>query len=91
MSPKAPPRKVPARTQSATPEQLFKQWGQKVDGMNAATNAIDWSKVDWSKLSPSDIGVQMGPPMTEEQFRKYREERAAAGGSVHVVNATKNT
>lgn len=67
-----------------------KQWERKVASMNRATNAIDWSKVDWSKLDPRDIGVQMGPPMTEEQFRAYRERRAAAGGgSVHVVGATK--
>lgn len=73
-----------------TAAEMYGDWERKVTSMNRATNALDWSKVDWSKLNPRDIGVQMGPPMTEEQFREYRERRAAAGGgSVHVVGAAK--
>jgi hypothetical protein len=26
---------------------------------------------DWSKLSASDVGMQIGKPMTEEEMREY--------------------
>lgn len=88
MAPKTPPTKVPARAQNSNLNQHLnqhhKQWDQKVAQMNAAASAIDWSKVDFSKLNPADIGVQFGPPMTEEQFREYRKQRA---GSVHVLGS----
>lgn len=62
----------------------YSQWEKKVAGMSAASAATDWSKTDFSKLTARDIGVNFGPPMTEEQFKQYREKR---GGSVQVVSA----
>ena len=60
------------------------EWQRMVAAMQARAQAVDWSKVDWSKLSPSDIGVRFGAPMTEEEFAEYRKRR----GSVHVIKQT---
>ena len=49
--------------------------------MDAATNSIDWSGMDWSKLKASDIGVRFGPALTEEQFKALQ----AAKGRQNVV------
>lgn len=88
MTPKAPPPPPPKKASSSLDEH-YKQWERKVAGMKLEASAVDWSKVDLSKLQPSDIGVHFGPMMTEEQFREYRKR---AGGSVHVVKApTKNS
>lgn len=57
------------------------EWQRMVAAMQARAQAVDWSKVDWSKLSPSDIGVRFGAPMTEAEFAEYRKRR----GSVHVI------
>lgn len=59
------------------------QWKAMTDAMRAKSAGVDWSKVDWSKLAPSDIGVQMGPMMTEEQFREYQRRKGA--DRVHVI------
>ena len=58
-------------------------WRAVTDAMRAQSAGVDWSKVDWSKLAPSDIGVQMGPMMTEEQFREYQRRKGA--DRVHVI------
>ena len=60
----------------------YKQWEQKVAGMKQASAGIDWSGVDFSKLKPSDIGVHVGPVMTEEQFKEYRRR---TGSAPHVI------
>lgn len=48
------------------------------DLARARSAAVDWSKVDWSRLKPSDVSVRMGPMMTEEQFAEYRKTRTVA-------------
>lgn len=58
-------------------------WKEVTDAMHAQAAGVDWSKVDWSKLAPSDIGVQMGPMMTEEQFREYQRRKGV--DRVHVI------
>jgi hypothetical protein len=40
---------------------------------------IDWTKV---KLDPSKLGVEMGPALTEEQFKAYCE---STGVKHHVI------
>ena len=79
--------KTPKTPAPAAPEQRpdeFKQWRAQVAEMKARAASVDWSKVDFSKLAPRDIGVQFGPMLTEEQFREYRKR---AGGGVQVVRA----
>lgn len=51
------------------------EWNQQVKGMRNESAKIDWSKTDWSKLNPKDVGVMFGPPMTEEQFEAYRKNK----------------
>ena len=67
-------------------QQSYKEWEHKVDGMKDATRQIDWSTFDFSKLKPKDIGVHIGPMMTEEQFREYRQR---SGSNVHVLKGPK--
>lgn len=45
----------------------------------AKTENIDWSKV---KIDPSQLGVEMGPALTEEQFKAYCE---STGVQHHVI------
>lgn len=58
-------------------------WKAVTDAMKAQSAGVDWSKVDWSKMTASDIGVQMGPVMTEEQFRAYQQRKGA--DRVHII------
>lgn len=59
------------------------EWQAKVNAMRSKASAVDWSGVDWSKLKPSDIGVHIGAPMTEEEFRKYKSRQGQQ--NVHVI------
>lgn len=79
-APAKAPAKAPAPRSALDAE--YQAWERKVAGMRSECEATDWSGVDWSKLRAQDVGVQLGPPMTEEQFRAYR---ARAGGRVSVV------
>jgi hypothetical protein len=60
-------------------------WAHMVGEMKRASTEVDWSKIDLTKLAPKDIGVHVGPMMTEEQFKAYRARTGPAG--VHVVKA----
>lgn len=87
-SPGPTPTLAPTRTSEPTRtsalDEYYRQWEHKVAGMKQASAAVDWSGADWSKLKPSDIGVQMGPVMTEEQFKEYRRR---TGSTPHVLKA----
>lgn len=73
-----------APAQLSALDQHYRAWEHKVASMKAASSKVDWAGADWSKLKPSDIGVHVGPLMTEEQFREYRKR---TGSSPHVVKA----
>lgn len=79
---------APAHHQQQQPprsvNEFYAQWERQVAGMKARAAGIDWSRVDLSRLQPSDIGVQFGPMMSEEQFREYRKR---TGGKVSVLKA----
>ena len=72
------------RAMSEQQAQAARAWAAQVQGMRGRADGVDWSKVDWSKLGAKDVGVHMGPVMTEEQFKAYRER---SGRNVHVVRA----
>lgn len=57
-------------------KEMMLAWDKQVDSMRNASQSVDWSGADWSTLKPKDIGVTFGPPMTEEQFREYRKNKA---------------
>ncbi len=69
----------PAAAQAPPPrsalDAYYTDWEQKVKAMNAASAAVDWSKYDFSKLSPKDLSVQFGPMLTEEEFKKVRRQQ----------------
>ncbi len=87
----APPPAAPTAggdsKRSSALDDYYHKWEQKVAGMKQASAAVDWSGTDWSKLKPSDIGVHIGPLMTEEQFREYRKR---TGGNPTVLKAPTN-
>lgn len=58
------------------------EWERMVSSMRAKAQGVDWTRVDWSKLTAKDVGVQMGPLMTREQFEEYRRR---AGRPVQTV------
>lgn len=53
--------------------EAMREWHAKVQaGADAArASGIDWAKV---KVDPKDLCVQMGPMLTEEQFKLYCKE-----------------
>jgi hypothetical protein len=51
------------------------EWDKQLRDMKNASEKVDWSGTDWSKLDPKDVGVRFGPAMTEEQFAEYRKNR----------------
>ncbi len=57
-------------------KEMMLAWDKQVESMRNASQSVDWSGADWSALKPKDIGVTFGPPMTEEQFREYRKNKA---------------
>ena len=59
------------------------QWDRQLRDMKDATDKVDWSGTDWSKLNPKDVGVRFGPAMTEEQFAEYRKNK-----NVNVLRGT---
>lgn len=51
-------------------------WADFVDGMNTMPVA------DAQRLKPKDIGFQLGPMMTEEEFEAYQRSR---NGNVRII------
>lgn len=71
----APPTRSDDETKRLAKEMML-AWDKQVASMRNASQSIDWSGADWSNLKAKDIGVTFGPPMTEEQFREYRKNKA---------------
>lgn len=63
------------------------EWMRAAQAMKARSAAVDWTKADWSKLQPSDIGVHFGPALSEEEFKEYQRRKGAQ--NVHVVSMKK--
>lgn len=80
----SPPVPPPLPSTKSTPRSAIDEWQRRVGEMSSKTKEVDWSKTDFSKLQPSDIGVQMGPAMTEEEFRDYRRR---TGGGARVIGS----
>jgi hypothetical protein len=59
-----------------TLDEYYKAWDAHVKSMTEASAAVDWSGHDFSKLKAKDIGVSLGPALTEEQFEQYRQGRS---------------
>ena len=59
----------------STPGGNMDDWQARVAAMRQRAAGVDWSKMDWSKLKASDIGVCFGKPMTEAEFAEYRKRR----------------
>ena len=94
-APQPPPQPQPQPPQPQPPPQFrssldkyYKDWERRVASMKSQAARVDWGKVDWSKVEPSDIGVRMGPVMTEDQFRKYREKNKNVAVIGSLGNAT---
>lgn len=79
-----PPAGADAPTDSPAPPPalhraaLHQAWARYVG------NLTPMSAQQASGLRPSDIGVSMGPWMTQEQFEEYRKKR-----KVHVIGKPK--
>ena len=41
--------------------------------MQERAKSVDWSKMNLRDLNPKDIGVCMGPPMTQAEFEAYQK------------------
>lgn len=66
-------------------DKYYSDWEAKMKSMQEGARAVDWSAVDFSKLRPSDLAVQFGPMLTEEQFKEYRKNN-----TVHVIKQDGN-
>lgn len=64
-------------------DEYYKAWDAHVKSITEASAATDWSGTDFSKLKAKDVGVSLGPVMSEEQFEQYRQGRS----DVHVIKA----
>ena len=84
-----PDSKKPAdKAESLT--EYYARWERQAREMTDAMHRVDWRGVDWSKLDPKDVGVKIGPPMTAEQFERYRAARRAAGQAAPFVVKKEN-
>ena len=59
-------------------------WQAATHQMRQASAGVDWSGVDWSKLTGKDVGVRFGPVMSEAEFAEYRRR---SSNPVHVIKA----
>ena len=50
----------------------YAAWERRVRAMEQ----VDLNEVDPRSIKASDVGFEMGPPMTEEAFREYRARNA---------------
>lgn len=70
------------------PDQLraLRAWQKQ---MAAQTKRATDTDVDWAntKIDPKDLGVQMGPMLTEEQFKEYMKTQG--GGNVKLIRPQK--
>ena len=66
-------------------EKAFLAWQAEMAKRARAANTqdIDWSK---TKIDASQLGVEMGPALTEEQFKAYCE---STGVQHHVIKSKK--
>lgn len=62
-------------------DQAFAAWQETVS--KRAENMAKGPAIDWAnkKLDPKDLGVEMGPILTEEQFKEY----CRTSGTAHTV------
>jgi hypothetical protein len=47
--------------------------------------------MDWSKLDPREIGVTIGAPLTEEQFRAFQARNGRGGKPPTIIKANNDT
>jgi len=67
-SPPTPPTPTP----TPTSDQAFEAWKKvtstRAEVMRATMSSSDWAK---QKVAPKDMSVELGPMLTEEQFKEY--------------------
>lgn len=56
--------------------EYYRQWEQRAKEMHDSSAATDWSTFDFSKLSAKDIGVRLGPMLSEAEFRELQKKRS---------------
>lgn len=58
-------------------DKYYKDWEKRAGSMNTTAQPanIDWSKLDVSKLMTDGMGVRIGAPLTEEQFKEYQAQK----------------
>jgi hypothetical protein len=82
----APPSAAAAGPSAAKPSaarslaEYYKDWEQRTRSMHEEAAKVDWSSMDMSRLKASDIGVRLGPMLSEEQFRALRAGQPPRGG-----------
>lgn len=64
-----------------TLSEYYAAWEKRVADMED----VDLNEVDPRSIRPEDVGFELGPPMTEDQFKAYR---ARKGSSVKVIGKT---
>jgi len=52
--------------------QAYQAWKATQDSRDQASKKIDWATLD---VKPSDISYELGPALTEEQFKDYCESK----------------
>lgn len=82
-SPPTPPTPTP----TPTPDQAFEAWKKvtstRAEVMRTTMSATDWAK---QKVAPKDMSVELGPMLTEEQFKEYCQNN---GIKPHIIKSKK--
>ena len=85
--PAAPPPPPPPATAASAAKpgvvrslgDYYKDWEQRTRTMHEEAAKVDWSAVDMSKLKASDIGVRLGPMLSEADFLAMRAKQGRQG------------
>lgn len=79
--PKAKPPASPDPPAAAKPSvvrslsEYYKDWEERTRSMHEEAAKVDWSAMDMSKLKASDIGVRLGPMLSEAEFLAMRAKQ----------------
>jgi hypothetical protein len=52
------------------------EWARRTDAWEAMAKEGGMQLPPGAKVDPKDVRVEIGPPMTEEQFKEWRSRRA---------------
>ena len=74
-----------ANTAGGSIPDAYRAWQRETQGMRQAAARKSWTAKELTGINPKDIGVMLGPVLTEEQFKALgkRADKIVVRSVVH--------